>query len=145
MIAANVMTSVPVTVHPETTLAEAARVMLEHQVGSVPVVDAAGRLVGILTESDLLRRPGLDDDGKHVIWLKAFLNPSMLSVDYVQTHNRPVGEVMTRNPVSVEPEDTLAAVAAAMRHNSVKRLPVLEEGTLVGMVSMSDLLDALTR
>jgi len=145
MITANVMTSDPITVLPETTLAEAARIMLERHAGSVPVVDASGALIGVLTESDLLRRPDLDTEGKHVSWLKVFLNPSILSVDYAKMHNRPVSEVMTPNPVFVGPEDTLAEVAEIMQRLNVKRLPVVDEGTLVGMVTMANLLGALTQ
>jgi CBS domain-containing protein len=144
MITAKVMTDA-VTVTPDTTLAEAARVMLAKQVGSVQVVDNAGRLVGMLTESDLLRQSPLSsDDGLHVSWLKAFLKDAPFTMDFSGAHNRLVRDVMSENPVSVEPEDQLAAVAEIMRRMKVKRLPVVQDGTLVGVVGIADLLDAIT-
>jgi CBS domain-containing protein len=142
MITANVMTD-PVTVSPDMTLAEAARVMLSEHAGSVQVVDAAGELQGILTESDLLRHPALESDGRHVNWLQAFLGAQPLCVDYTEHHERLVRDVMIEAPIAVAPEDTLAEVASVMRKLNVKRLPVVEDGTLVGVVSIGDLLGAL--
>ncbi|WP_298281417.1 CBS domain-containing protein [Acidocella sp.] len=144
MITANVMTD-PVTVSPDMTLAEAARVMLSEAAGSVQVVDGAGSLLGLLTESDLLRHPGLESDGRHVNWLQAFLGVQPLCVDYSPRHNVLVGEVMIQNPVAVAPEDPLADVAALLVRLNVKRLPVVEDGTLVGVVSIADLVGALTQ
>lgn len=144
MITAKVMTDA-VAVLPDSTLAEAARVMRAKQVGSVQVVDATGRLVGMLTESDLLRQISLQTDGRHVSWLDVFLAAAPVSLDYSLYHARLVREVMTENPVYVEPEDNVAAVAQKMLRLNVKRLPVVEEGTLLGIVTITDLLGALTQ
>ncbi|WP_297370675.1 CBS domain-containing protein [Acidocella sp.] len=144
MITANVMTD-PVTVSPDMTLAEAARVMLSEAVGCVQVVDDAGALLGVLTESDLLRHPCLDSDGRHVNWVQGFLGTQPLCVDYSPRHNVPVREVMIQTPVAVAPEDQLADVAALLVRLNVKRLPVVEDGTLVGVVSIADLVGALTQ
>ncbi|MGE4480222.1 CBS domain-containing protein [Acidocella sp.] len=144
MITANIMTDA-VTVAPGASLAEAARVMLARNAGSLQVVDEAGQLLGILTESDLLRQAALEShDGQHVCWLKAFLAAAPLVVDYSPAHGRKVSDVMTLNPTSLGPEDTLAEAAKTMRRLNVKRLPVVDEGTLVGLLSIGDLLAALT-
>lgn len=144
MITANVMTD-PVTVTPDTTLADAARVMLARRAGSVQVIDDAGLLVGMLTESDLLRRPELETEGRHVSWLKVFLNETPLTVDYTAMHNLKVSDVMTRELLFAAPEDSLMEVAVSMQHHDVKRLPVVEDGTLVGIIGINDLLGVLNQ
>ncbi len=143
MIVTDLMTKSPITVHQDANLADAVRIMLEHRVSGLPVVDSAGRLVGIVTEGDLLRRPELGTEGKQGSWLKALLSSASLAKDYVRTHGRHVSEIMTVDPIYVEPETSLADVAEAMQQNNVKRLPVLQNGTLVGVISRADLLGAL--
>jgi CBS domain-containing protein len=145
MIVADLMTKNPVTVLPETSLADAARMMLANRISGLPVLDAAGTLVGVVTEGDLLRRPELGTDGEPPSWLKTFLVPAALAADYVRTHGRHVSEVMTASPLSVTPETSLSAVAEIMRRKRIKRLPVLENGALVGVISRANLLGALAR
>lgn len=143
MIAADLMTKNPATVQPETTLADAARIMIARRVSGLPVVDAAGLLVGMITEGDLLRRPELGTEGSRPSWLKTFLMPASLAADYVRTHGRQVSEVMTKNPICVTPETDLAEVTDKMRQKHIKRLPVMQGGALIGVISRSDLLKAL--
>lgn len=143
MIVGELMTKGVMTVLPETTLADAARMMLARHVSGLPVVDAAGRLVGMITEGDLLRRVELQTDEEKPSWLKIFLMPSSLAKDYVRTHGRRVEEVMSRDPLTVTPETNLREAAELMRRKHFKRLPVVEAGRLVGVVSRSDLLGAL--
>jgi len=145
MIAADLMTKDVVTVLPETTLADAARMMLARRVSGLPVLDAAGHLVGVVTEGDLLRRAELGTEGEPPSWLKTFLMPSKLAEDYVHTHGRHVSEVMTETPIHVAPDTAIAEVAALMETKRIKRLPVLENGALVGVISRSNLLAALSR
>ncbi len=144
MIVADLMSRNPVTVLPETTLADAARMMLARRVSGLPVVSPSGALVGIVTEGDLLQRVELGTDNKNPSWLEAFLMPGRLATDYVKTHGRHVSEVMTSSPVSVTPQTDLAAAAALMRKRHIKRLPVVEDGRPVGVISRSDLLAALS-
>jgi len=143
MIAGELMTTGVMTVLPETTLADAARMMLARHVSGMPVVDAQGGLVGMITEGDLLRRVELGTEEEHPSWLKTFLVPSLLAKDYVRTHGRRVEEVMSRQPLSVTPGTPLKEVVEIMRRKHFKRLPVVEAGRLVGVVSRSDLLGAL--
>ncbi len=143
MIASALMTREVMTVLPETNLADAARMMLNKQVSGVPVVNARGVLVGMLTEGDLLQRTELDTAGRRPSWLKTFLMPSALAQDYVRTHGRRVAEVMSENPVTVLPQATLTDVAKIMREKHFKRLPVVEDGKLVGVIARADLLGAL--
>ena len=143
MIVADLMHKNVVSVLPETSLADAVRIMLAQRVSGLPVVSSAGRLVGVVTEGDLLRRAELGTEGRQVGWFKSFLMPGRAAEDYVATHGRHVSEVMTSEPIFVTPETPLAEVADIMRSKRVKRLPVLDYGALVGVVSRSDLLRAL--
>jgi CBS domain-containing protein len=145
MIAADLMTKNVVTVLPETTLADAARIMLARRVSGLPVLNEAGHLVGVVTEGDLLRRAELGTEGEQPSWLKTFLVPSRLAEDYVRTHGRHVSEVMTEKPIFIAPDTSLAEVAQLMHQKRIKRLPVVENGALVGVISRSNLLAALSR
>ena len=145
MNVAALMSTNIVSVLPSTTLADAVRIMIANRVSGLPVLESDGRLVGMITEGDLLRRTELESEGKQPSWLKLFLMPSRVAADYVATHGRHVSEVMTPNPISISPATDLAEVARLMLHKHVKRLPVLEAGRLVGIISRSDVLRALAR
>lgn len=134
-----------ISVIPSTLVADAARIMLANRVSGLPVVDEAGDLVGIVTEGDLLRRAEIGTDGKQAGWLKSLLLPSTVASDYVHTHARHVSGVMTHSPVFVTPETELDEVAQLMLRKHIKRLPVLEHGKLIGIISRADLLRVLAR
>jgi CBS domain-containing protein len=143
MNVASLMSTSIVSVLPSTTLADAVRIMLANHISGLPVLESDGRLVGMITAGDLLRRTELETEGKQPSWLKAFLMPSSVAADYVATHGRHVCEVMTPHPIHVSPLTDLAEVSRLMLHKHVKRLPVLEGGKLVGIISRSDVLRAL--
>ncbi|HEY1857577.1 CBS domain-containing protein [Acidocella sp.] len=145
MNVAALMSTNIVSVLPSTTLADAVRIMLAHNVSGLPVLETDGTLVGMITEGDLLRRTELESEGKQPSWLKVFLMPSSVAADYVATHGRRVCEVMTPHPMHVGPAADLAEVSRLMLHKHVKRLPVLEADRLVGIISRSDVLRALAR
>ena len=110
----DLMTRNCISVLPSTTLADAARIMLANHVTGLPVLDTDGKLVGIVSEGDLLRRAELGTDGEPMNSLKTFLHPSNVAEDYVVTHARPVSGVMTHNPASVTPATELNEVAELM-------------------------------
>ncbi len=143
MIVSELMFRDVVSVEPETSLADAARMMLARHISGLPVVDRAGRLVGMVTEGDLLCRSELATDGKQAGWFRTFFMPGSLASDYVRSHGRHVSEVMTPDPISVSPETPLSEVADIMRGKRVKRLPVLDGGRLVGVIGRTDLLRVL--
>ncbi len=121
----------------------AMRLMLDRHVSGLPVLDAAGRIVGILTEGDLLRRVELGTDAHQASWLDVFRSPNRLARDYVGTHSRVVGDIMTRTVVTVDEAASLSEVVEVMQGRHVKRVPVLSGSTLVGVVSRVDLVRAL--
>lgn len=145
MKVSDVMTRTPVAVRADATLEEAARIMVGAQVSGLPVIDDEGALIGILSEGDLLRRAELETAGQPVTWLSAFLAPKRAARDYVRTHSLRVREIMTSRVVSTSPDRPLAEVVGIMESRHVKRLPVMQDGKLVGIVSRADLLRALAR
>jgi CBS domain-containing protein len=130
-------------VSPDSTVEAAARLMLGHRVSGLPVVDAGGAVVGIVTEGDLLRRTEIGSERRRSRWLELLLGPGRLAADYVLSHARQVGEVMTREVVAIAPETPLAEAVGLMERHHVKRLPVIESGRLVGILSRANLLSAL--
>lgn len=145
MKVAALMSKNTISVLPTTTIADVARIMLANRVTGLPVLDTEGRLVGVVSEGDLLRRAELGTEGKHPGWLKALLMPASAASDYVTTHSRHVSGVMTRDPVFVTPETELAEAVQLMLRKHIKRLPVLENGVLAGVISRTDLLRLLAR
>jgi CBS-domain-containing membrane protein len=119
--------------------------MVKHRISGLPVVDSAGRVVGMVTEGDLLRRVELGTGGRTPGWLSQFFAPGRAAEDYVRTHGRVICEIMTQSVISVAPDTSLAEVVQIMESQQVKRLPVLQDGKLVGIVSRADLLRALFR
>ena len=144
MRADEVMTSNPTTISPQASVAEAVRSMLEARVSGLPVVDEAGHLVGVITEGDLLARAELGTEKKRAKWLEFLFGPGRSAEDFVQSHGRRVEEVMTRSPITVLPTAGLDEVVETMIEKRVKRLPVVDGGTLVGVVSRADVLRALS-
>ena len=143
MRAHQIMTRPVVTVSPEATIVEAANIMLQRHISGLPVVDAAGKLVGMVTEGDLIRRPEIGTQKKRGRWLGFLTGPGKLAEDFVHEHGRKVGEVMTKAPLSVLEETPLSEIADLMEKNNVKRLPVVRGDTLVGIVSRANLLQAV--
>src|SRR5215472_8524855 len=117
--------------------------MFDYRVSGLPVVDGKAGLVGILTEGDLLRRSEIGTAGQRSRWLDLLTMPGRLASDYVRTHTRRVGEIMTRDVVSVAEDTPLTEVVRLMERHRIKRVPVLRDGALVGIVSRADLLHAL--
>jgi CBS domain-containing protein len=144
MQARDVMTSTVVSVTPETTVHELARVLVEHRISAAPVVDPGGHVVGVISEGDLLRREeiGTEKRANRRAWWLDILSDSG-AADYIKAHARTVGELMSRDPVCVNEDTSLAEIAAVLESHHIKRVPVLRDGRLVGIVSRSNLVQAL--
>jgi CBS domain-containing protein len=145
MNASDVMSRDIISVGRDTTIAAAIRLMLDNQISGLPVIDPAGKLVGILTEGDLLRRAETGTERHRPRWLEILMGPGRLASEYVRTHGRRVDEIMTRQPVSVTPDTPLDQIVALMERRRIKRVPVLDGELPVGIVSRADLLRALAR
>jgi len=143
MKASDVMTSPVKTVGPRDTIRTAIETMLAMHVSGLPVVDAEGRLVGMLSEGDLMRRAELGTEKQRPRWMEFLVGPGRSASDYVQTHGRYIEEVMTADPIVVEADTPLEEVVGVMEHRRIKRVPVVRDGRLIGIVTRSDLLASL--
>jgi CBS domain-containing protein len=144
MNAQDIMTSNVITVTPETPVRKVAALLQEHRISAVPVIED-GRLVGIVSEADLLHRYEIGTDcafGGDPWWMRLF-GAEHSPAEYVKSHAREVRDVMTRKVTTVAPDTSLAEIASVLEKRRIKRLPVLKRGRLVGIVSRSDLVQAL--
>jgi CBS domain-containing protein len=141
MRAHQIMTRSVITIAPDATIHEAAMAMLRHHISGLPVVDAGGKLLGIVSEGDFIRRSEIGTPRKRGRWLKVLLGDS--AVDYVREHGRSVSDVMTSDPVTITEDATLEEIVDAMETNGVKRLPVMKGDKLVGLVSRANLMQAV--
>ena len=143
MQAVDVMTTNVVTVQPDTGVREVAGLLLKHRISAVPVLDADRHVLGIVSEGDLMRRAEAGTEARHSWWLEAISSTQDMAGEYIKTHGRKAGDVMTRDVVGV-PEDTeLYKIAGLLEGHHIKRVPVIRDGRLVGIVSRANLLYAL--
>ena len=142
MQAQDVMTVEVVSVSPETPVAEIAQTLLERRISAVPVLADDGRLLGIVSEGDLIHGLG-SADAKRSWWLDLLASPTARAQEYVKSHGRRASDVMTRAVVSVAPDTPLPEIARLLEARRIKRVPVLGDGRLLGIVSRADLLRAL--
>ena len=145
MKAADVMTLGAVTIRSDAAVSEAARLMLQYAISGLPVVDAAGRLVGIITEGDFLRRTETGTGQHRPRWLEFLLGPGRLADEYVHSHGRRVEEVMTRQVVTVAEETSVDEIVRLMERHRIKRVPVVRDNSVVGIVSRANLVRGLAR
>jgi CBS domain-containing protein len=143
MRARDVMVRAVATTTPETTVEKVARLMINLRISGVPVLDRNGRLVGIVTEGDLLRRAETGTERRRSRWSEWFSANSRLAAEYVKSHARRVKDVMTREVVSVGELASLGEIAELMETRRIKRVPVVHDGKIVGIVSRADLLQVL--
>lgn len=146
MKASDVMTIDPVAVSAGASVFEAMRLMLDRRVSGLPVTDAKDALVGIVSEGDFLRRGELGTEKKHRRWLEFLTSPGKLASEYTGAHGLGVRDIMSADVQTVTPDTPLADVVQAMEKHHIKRLPVVANAKLVGIVSRADLMRAfLTR
>lgn len=144
MIVRDVMTPHVVAAAPDSTVAEIAGLLLRHQVSGLPVVDEAGRPVGMVSEGDLIRRAEIGTaPGRASWWLRVFGDRTALADAYVKSHARLARDVMTAPVVTVEETTPLAEAASLLAKHGIKRLPVVRDGRLAGIVSRANLVQAL--
>jgi CBS domain-containing protein len=143
----DVMTTNVITVDPNTSVQEVARLLSERSISGVPVVDSQNRLVGIVSEGDLLHRVETGTERRvrrrRSWWLDTIGSDEELARDYVKSHGRTAKDVMTRDVISVAETTELADIATLLETKRIKRVPVVRDGQLVGIVSRANLVRAL--
>lgn len=143
MLAKDVMTANVFTVTPDTSVTDVAKLLLEKRISALPVIDGDSRVVGIVSEGDLIRRPEAGTEPEHSWWLRIFSLPEDEASEYVRTHGRTAEDVMTRRVVTVTEDTPLADAAELLETRRIKRVPVVRDGRLVGILSRSNLVQAL--
>ncbi len=140
MQAKDIMTTRVATIGPDATVRDAARLMVERGVSGLPVIDE-DRVIGILSEGDLVRRTELGTETSGAWWLVALADGA--ARDYRKTHAIAVRDVMSRPVFGVRASAPVREIAKLMEERRIKRVPVLEGGRLLGIVTRADLVRAL--
>ena len=143
MKVSEIMTRRVITIPPDARVERAVELMLSHRIGGLPVCAEDGSLAGILTDSDLLRRHETGTERRRPRWLEFVLGPGKLADEYAHSHGRVVEEIMTRKVRTIAPQDSVADAVSLMERKRIHRLPVVEHGQLVGIVTRADLMRAL--
>ena len=143
MKAADVMVSNVITVGVNASIGEVAAILLNNNISGAPVVGEKGELVGIVSEGDLIRRPETGTSKRHSWWLELLSNERTLAAEYVKSHSRKVADVMTSDVITAKPDTPLGEIAAMLERNRIKRVPIVEGGKIVGLVSRANILQAL--
>ena len=145
MRAHQIITRQVITVAVDAPIADAANTMLDRHISGLPVVDEDGKLVGIVSQGDFIRRAEIGTQRKRGRWLKFLVDPGRAASDFVREQGRKVGEIMTPDPRIVTEDATLEDIVELMERTHVKRLPVLRGDKLVGIVTRTNLLQAVAR
>jgi CBS domain-containing protein len=143
MQAKDIMSSPVVTVTPDASVTEVATLLLEKRISGVPVVDQAGQIAGIISEGDLLRRVETGTERHRPHWLEMLLGRSGDAGSFIKSHASRVGDVMSHDVIATHPEASLREVAELMERHGIKRVPIVDGGRLVGIVSRANLVQGL--
>ena len=143
MKARDVMVAPVITVKSSSSVRELAQTLLKNHISAIPVVDDQGKLVGIVSEGDLMRRAEAGTERRRPWWLLLITGEETLAGDYVKSHARKVGDVMTYDVITAAPDTPLDQIATLMERNSIKRVPIVRDGQLVGIVSRANLIQAV--
>ena len=143
MKASDIMVSNVITIGVNATVHDVAQLLVEKRISAVPVVGGKGELLGIVSEGDLLRRAEVGTEKRRSWWLEAWMSKEALANDFVKSHARKATDVMTRRVVTAKPDTSLGEIATLLEKNGIKRVPIVAGGKVVGIVSRSNLIQAL--
>jgi len=143
MKAADVMVSDVITVCSEASVRDVAEILVAHGISAVPVVEKDGGLIGIVSECDLIRRAETDPDRRRPRWAALLIGTDRLAAEFVNSHARKVADVMTREVIVATPDTPLSDIAALLEKNGIKRVPIVKNRKLIGIVSRANLVQAL--
>jgi CBS domain-containing protein len=143
MKASDVMVTDVITAKVGNSVYDVAELLLTNRISAVPIVDDAGKLLGMVSEGDLLRRGEADTGHERSWWLKLLMGRELLAAEYLKEHSPRVGDVMTREVISAKPDTPVADIATLLECHRIKRVPIVQDGKIVGIVSRANLIQAL--
>ena len=144
MFAKDIMTLNVITVGPDTPINEIAKLLIERRISAAPVVDEDNQLVGIVSEGDLVHRIRGDHEMPRSWWLSLIGDPSDVPREYIRSHGKTAKDVMTKEVVTATSFTSIAELAELLETKKIKRLPIVEAGKLVGIVSRANIIQALS-
>ena len=139
------MTQPAITVRETDKIQFAIEVMLQNGISGLPVINNTGALIGMITEGDLLRRVEIGTEKVRPHWLEYLIGPGKLADEYTHAHSQMVGDVMNTNVISATPAATLQSIAELMRSKHIKRIPIVENDRLIGIIGRTELLRAISK
>lgn len=142
MKANDIMVTNVITVGPKTGVQDAARILLASRISAAPVVGGRGELLGIVNEGDLMRRSETDTERHRSWWLDLFASNETLAGEFVKAYSCKDADVMTRDVITAAPDTSLDEIAALLEKYLIKRVPIVKDGKVVGIVSRANLLQA---
>ena len=143
MRAHEIMSRHIITISADASVATAIRIMLSHHISGLPVIDAEGKLIGIISESDFLRRQEIGTEKRRGRWLALLAGKEQEALDFARQHGRKVNEIMSPNPITIGEDTSLEHIIQLMESHNVKRFPVMRGEEMVGMVTRADFLSAI--
>ncbi len=143
MKARDIMTSPVITVSPRTEVQKVAELFLEKRISGAPVLDEEGKLVGVVSEGDLLQRSEAGTGRRRSWWLSLLASKQSLASEYVREHGRHVADIMSRRLITASPETPVREIARLLEKHGIKRVPIVENGEVVGLVSRANLIQAI--
>jgi CBS domain-containing protein len=143
MKAKHVMVSPVKTGKPDMTVRDVAKVLSENRISAIPITNDAGKVIGIVSEGDLIRRAEIGTQKQRSWWLSLFTSNIQLAEEYARAHARKVRDLMTHEVISANPETPLSEIAQLLERHNIKRVPVLDDGKLVGIVTRGNLVQAI--
>ena len=143
MKASDVMASPVITIKPNSSVKELAELLVERHISAVPVVDDKGKLVGVVSEGDLMHRSEAGSERRRSWWLQLITPNSTLATDYIEARTHKVADLMTKAVITATPETPLGKIAMLMERNAIKRVPIIHDGQIVGVVSRANLVQAI--
>jgi CBS domain-containing protein len=143
MKAMDVMVRDVITIGPDDSIADAAKLIADNDVSALPVVDHDGHLVGIISEGDLMNREEIGASIHHPWWIEAVTPAATLAAEFAKSHGKRVAEVMSEDVITATEDMSLSEIAALLERNRIKRIPIVRDGELVGIVSRSNLVQAI--
>ena len=143
MKASDIMIARVIVISPNASVRSVANLLLNNHISGVPVVSEDGNLVGIVSEGDLIRRAEIGTERRRSWWLEMLSSDEALAGEFVKANARKVADVMTRNVITANPETLISDIASLMEKSNVKRVPIVKDGKVVGIVSRANLLQAL--